>query len=193
MIDGLPTGVVQALKNGDLPKNYRINVLNDDGTVDFTIDNNTLVSESVKLDERMCSGDILKFGLCEGSSLEFQYFDHPSILGKRLQVFVDAYYDNYVEQVISIDYEDMGRISRWGNITVFEGGEYRLYSPLANAFSSVIVSNNSGSNTFTPSETSPATICDVTVDLGSSGYAQIVVNWPEDDYPEVHLQKIIKH
>ncbi|MBQ1569496.1 MAG: hypothetical protein IIZ78_00125 [Clostridiales bacterium] len=41
---------------------------------DFTIDNDNLVSESVNIDERMCSGDKIKYGLCEGSSLEFQYF-----------------------------------------------------------------------------------------------------------------------
>lgn len=89
----VPTAVKDALKSGDLPKNYRINVLNNDGTINFIIDNNTLVSESVKLDERMCSGDVLKFGLCEGSSLEFKYFNHPSILGRQVQVFIDVFYD----------------------------------------------------------------------------------------------------
>ena len=57
-----------------------------------TIDNNNLVSESVNIDERMCSGDVLKFGLCEGSSLEFQYFDFPNITGKRIQAFIDVDY-----------------------------------------------------------------------------------------------------
>ena len=56
----------------------------------YTIDNNNLVSESVSIDERMCSGDTLKFGLCEGSSLEFQYFDFPNITGQRIQAFVDV-------------------------------------------------------------------------------------------------------
>lgn len=59
---------------------------------DFVIDNNTLVKESVNIDERMCSGDDIKYGLCEGSSLEFQYFNHESIVGRRLQVFLDAQY-----------------------------------------------------------------------------------------------------
>ena len=58
----------------------------------FTIDNDNLVSESVSIDERMCSGDTLKFGLCEGSSLEFQYFGKPNITGKRVQAFVDVQY-----------------------------------------------------------------------------------------------------
>ena len=79
-------------------------MLNDDGTVDFTIDNNTLVSESVRFDERMCSGDVIKFGLCEGSSLEFQYFDLPSIRGRRI----------YGE--IEVEYEDANKILRWYTI-----------------------------------------------------------------------------
>lgn len=57
---------------------------------EFTINNDTLVSESVNLDERMSSGDDLKFGLCEGSSLEFQYFNHPSIFGRQIRAFVDV-------------------------------------------------------------------------------------------------------
>ena len=47
---------------------------NAETVTDFTIDNDTLVAESVTIDERMATGSELKFGLCEGSSLEFQYF-----------------------------------------------------------------------------------------------------------------------
>lgn len=88
----VPERVKDALRDGRLLKNYRFNVLETDGTVDFTIDNDTLVYESVKFDERMCSGDVLKFGLCEGSSLEFQYFDHENITGRQLQCFIDVQY-----------------------------------------------------------------------------------------------------
>lgn len=95
MID-VPVEVKETLQDGRRKKNYRFNVLNDDGTVDFTIDNNTLVSESVNIDERMCSGDTLKFGLCEGSSLEFQYFDHPNIKGRQIQAFIDVDYSQTV-------------------------------------------------------------------------------------------------
>lgn len=70
----VPIEVKDALRDGTYRKNYRMIVLNDDESEDFTIDNNNLVKESVNIDERMCSGDIIKFGLCEGSSLEFQYF-----------------------------------------------------------------------------------------------------------------------
>lgn len=59
---------------------------------DFTIDNDTLVKETVNFDERMCSGDRLKFGLCEGTSLEFQYFDHPNIVGRQIEAFIDVQY-----------------------------------------------------------------------------------------------------
>ena len=55
----------------------------------FTIDNNNLVKESVSIDERMCSGDILKYGLCEGSSLEFQYFDKENIKGRRIKASIE--------------------------------------------------------------------------------------------------------
>lgn len=63
-----------------------------DTQASFTIDNDNLVKESVSIDERMCSGSTLKFGLCEGSSLEFQYFGYPNIRGRRIQVFIDVQY-----------------------------------------------------------------------------------------------------
>lgn len=86
----VPERVKDALRSGSYLKNYRFNVLGDNGNTDFTIDNDTLVSESVKFDERMCTGKQLKFGLCEGSSLEFQYFDHDNITGRQIQAFIDV-------------------------------------------------------------------------------------------------------
>ena len=59
---------------------------------DTTLDNDKLVSESVSFDERMCSGSTLKFGLCEGTSLEFQYFNYENINGCRIEAFIDVYY-----------------------------------------------------------------------------------------------------
>lgn len=88
----VPERVKDALREGNMLKNYRFNVLNEDGTVDFVIENNNLVKESVKFDERMATGKDLKFGLCEGSSLEFQYFDFPNITGRELQTFIDVQY-----------------------------------------------------------------------------------------------------
>lgn len=140
MID-VPVLVKDALRDGRLKKNYIINVLNDDGTTDFVIDNDTLVSESVDIDERMCSGDTIKFGLCEGSSIEFQYFNHPNIYGRKIQVFVDIWSD-YVSE-----YE-----TKWHDVTTLNGdnwkytidnaGEYKLEWPRAMQFR--IVWTNSG-------------------------------------------------
>lgn len=86
----VPVRVKDALRDGRRLKNYIFKVLNDDNSVDFVIDNDTLVKESVKIDERMCTGNQLKFGLCEGSSLEFQYFDHPNITGRQIQAFIEV-------------------------------------------------------------------------------------------------------
>lgn len=55
-------------------------------------DNNNLVAESVKFDERMCSDSNLKFGLCEGTSVEFQYFDLPNIRGEHISISIDIQY-----------------------------------------------------------------------------------------------------
>ena len=59
---------------------------------DHVIDNNNLVAESVKFDERMCSDTELKFGLCEGTSVEFQYFDLPNIRGEHISISIDVQY-----------------------------------------------------------------------------------------------------
>ena len=93
----IPYEVQQALRKGDMRKNYKMKVNDVDPdtgerTYLYTIDNDTLVSESVKVDERMVTGKVLKFGLCEGSSLEFQYFDHPNINGKDVQVYCSVEY-----------------------------------------------------------------------------------------------------
>ncbi len=85
---------------------------------DFTIDNNNLVKESVSIDERMCSGDTLKFGLCEGSSLEFQYFGKENITGRQLQVFCD------------VSYEDAGtELTQNDSYTVSKAGNYEIVVP----------------------------------------------------------------
>ena len=97
MVD-IPVEVKKAFKKGRTKKQYRIEVytINDDNTLtyEFTIGNDNLVKESVKIDERMCSDKYLKFGLCEGSSMEFQYFGMDSITGKELKVYLDVWYDD---------------------------------------------------------------------------------------------------
>lgn len=102
---------------------------------EFVIDNDTLVSESVKYDERMCSGDTLKFGLCEGSSLEFQYFNYPSIYGKEVKGIIDVQYmESYANDPGPNDIVK----DKWAVETVFkttkkyiikEDGSYKLFIP----------------------------------------------------------------
>ena len=135
MID-VPVEVKDALREGTYKKNYRFVVLEEDGTESEigTIENENLVSESVSIDERMCSGDTLKFGLCEGSSLEFQYFDKPNITGKRIQAFVDVVY-GYVETYVS-----KGTVPKYSRyITLTESGTCYLRASGANAWQRTIV------------------------------------------------------
>lgn len=91
----VPYQVKKALKHGRMKKNYKFKVYSG-GELQFTIDNDNLVAESVKIDERMCSGSEIKFGLCEGSSLEFQYFGKDNIRGCE------------IEAVLSVEYIDDG-------------------------------------------------------------------------------------
>lgn len=64
--------------------------------VDNVIQNDRLVAESVSFDERMCSDSEIKFGLCEGSSLEFQYFDFYFNDIRKYRIFaeIDVYYED---------------------------------------------------------------------------------------------------
>lgn len=94
MID-VPVLVKEALREGNTRKNYRFDVYNADETeVDFSIENNNLVKESVRIDERMSSDTNLKFGLCEGTQLEFQYFGITNITSRRLKAYVEVNYVN---------------------------------------------------------------------------------------------------
>lgn len=126
MID-VPVQVKDALRDGRLRKNYRFVVLNEDGTPDETIgtiDNDYLVSESVNIDERMCSGDTLKFGLCEGSSLEFQYFGKPNITGKRVQAFIDVDYGEAEPYTIPMGFFDVKKCSRQASTGIIKVTAY---------------------------------------------------------------------
>lgn len=89
-----------------------------------TIDNNNLVSESVNIDERMCSGDVLKFGLCEGSSLEFQYFDFPNITGKRIQAFIDVDYGESTPYSIPMGFFTVKKCSRQASTGIIKATAY---------------------------------------------------------------------
>lgn len=93
MID-VPIIVREALKKSVYEKNYRFRVMKKETPteLDFEIDNENLVAESVQIDEKMCSGDTLEFGLCEGSTLEFQYFGLPNITSRSVWAFIDCQY-----------------------------------------------------------------------------------------------------
>ena len=137
----VPVALKDTLRSGRFRKEYRFVVLNDDGTEDFTIDNDNLVSESVSIDERMCSGDTLKFGLCEGASVEFQYFGLQNITGRRVQVFVDVF-------AASDIFEDLEPLNKGDTYTVPHDGVYRLYvaPSVASLASSVSWTHYTGSS-----------------------------------------------
>lgn len=146
MID-VPIQVKDALREGRLRKNYRFQVLNDDGTVDFTIDNNNLVSETVNIDERMCSGDKIQYGLCEGSSLEFQYFGKDNITGRQLKVFLDVEYGEIAPYAIPMGYFDVKKCSRQASTGIIKAVCYnKLQSDYldqkANDFIATVPSDN---------------------------------------------------
>lgn len=103
---------------------YKCIMPNKEEVYDFTIDNNNLVSESVSIDERMCSGDTLIFGLCEGSSLEFQYFDKPSIAGKRVQAFIDVDYGEAEPYTIPMGFFDVKKCSRQASTGIIKVTAY---------------------------------------------------------------------
>lgn len=123
MID-VPVEVKDALREGRLKKNYRMVVLNADGTEYFTIDNDTLVSESVSIDERMCSGDTIKFGLCEGSALEFQYFNHENITDRQVQVFCDVEYGEENPYSIPMGFFTVKKCSRQASTGIIKVTAY---------------------------------------------------------------------
>lgn len=156
MID-VPVEVKDALREGTYKKNYRFVVLNEDGTPDEeigTIDNDYLVSETVSIDERMCSGDKLKFGLCEGSSIEFQYFNKPNITGKRVQVFVDVEYEKPVTQYA---WETQGYFDEYYDITGMSG-ECRVFNPEPNAWEFLLVEEDGQITRATPESSEDGTV-----------------------------------
>ena len=177
MID-VPILVKDALKDGRRKKNYRILVLNDDGTTDFVIDNNTLVSEQADIDERMCSGDTIKFGLCEGSSFQFQYFDHPNITGRQIQVFIDAQY-------IGTGYENVQKFQRYRVITLEEGGNYRAYSANQDGFNMLYLIRNGTTQQLTPTSTDTETYVEFEGMVGD----KLEVEWTQFPLYDTYLQK----
>lgn len=133
----VPVEVKEALKDGRLKKNYKISVLNDDGSVDFVIDNDNLVDESVSIDERLNSGSTMKYGLCEGSSLEFQYFDKDNVTKRRLKVDISVEYYGNVSR-----YDSIAEFRRFQLITIIEEGDYRIFSNYYDGYQRAYLSRN---------------------------------------------------
>lgn len=132
----IPERVKDAIKKGNTRKNARVVVYTaDNSAVDFTIDNNNLIYESIVMDERMCSEDSIKFGLCEGTKLEFQCFDKPNIKGRRIQAFVDVQYknDNNVDAwyPVPLGWYDVKEASRQASTGIMK---YTCYNKLLSEY-----------------------------------------------------------
>ena len=180
MID-VPVQVKDALKEGAYKKNYRFVVLNDDDTEDFTIDNENLVSESVGIDERMCSGDVIKFGLCEGSSLEFQYFGKQNITGREIQAFVDVDYEAY-----GTSYHNIDHLTDLGQFTIETAGEYRVFSP-SNDFSDVDIIRSGAVIPATVTTEERGTYADMQCEEGDV----IQFTWVSGENIDTYLQSVV--
>lgn len=66
--------------------NVKMEMLDGSGLI---ITNENIVGESLCMTERTCSGNTLKFGLCEAKSLEIECFDIPNIKGKRFFLSIE--------------------------------------------------------------------------------------------------------
>lgn len=184
MID-VPYEVKKALREGTYRKNYRFIVLHDDWTEDFTIDNDNLVKESVSIDERMCSGDTIKYGLCEGSSLEFQYFEKPNITGRRVQAFVDVDYEKVITQY---SWETQEQFSTAFTVTDMSG-DCRLYTELDSAWDFAYVTENGTTTQVYPTATESGTI----IELGDVTGRTLIVSLPVIPAPTADLQLLVPH
>lgn len=171
----VPYLVKKALKKGMLRKNYRINVLDDNGEIIDTIDNNDIEWNSVRIDERMCSGSTLKFGLCEGSSIEFSYAGHDNIRGRKIQVFID------VECPGLPTYQKVADMEEFVPAAITQMGTYRLFSNTPEAWERTIVREG-----FTPTYYTPTTEGDTTYQVLELGInKEIEVDWGDID-PATH-------
>lgn len=95
----------RALRKGTYPKRYSIHVFAQPGKNGFHIENENLLSDAVQITERLSSGDIIKFGLSEGSSIEFTYFGLPEITGRSISVLLEvANEDGIFEDSIFMGY-----------------------------------------------------------------------------------------
>lgn len=122
--------------------------------IDF--ENNNLVAESVKIDERLCSGDTLKYGLCEGSSLEFEYFGKDSIKGRRLQVWEEVAYTHTLNMPQQTYILQKNLTKNDSTFLPSESGYYRIEIPANSPPCAIYLSTSQGGRTLNyPPSTSP--------------------------------------
>ena len=100
----------------------------------------------MNIDERMCSGDTIKFGLCEGSSLEFQYFGKENITGRQLKVFVDVEYGESTPYAIPMGYFTVKNCSRQASTGIIKAVCYnKLQSDYLDQKANLLVQEQFGS------------------------------------------------
>lgn len=98
----IPEEVKRLLKQDSVKKNFRVHFPN--GEYD-DITNGNLVAESVVLTESLCSGQNIKFGLCEASQLEFETIGVGNIKGCEIQAFIEVDISSLPSDIIAtIDY-----------------------------------------------------------------------------------------
>ena len=97
-----------------------VSIYIDNDTVQEVITNDRLVKESVKIDERICSTETLKYGLCEGSSLEFQCFDTENIKGKVLNCEIVIYYNENDSYTIPMGVYTVDVVSRQASTGIYK-------------------------------------------------------------------------
>lgn len=111
MID-VSENIKNALRSGYCKKNVIIQVFDKFEELDFEITNENLQSESLVIDEKMCSADTLKFGLSEGTSLEFVYFDKPMITNRLIKLFIEVVTDDDEKERIDFGFFTVDRCAK---------------------------------------------------------------------------------
>lgn len=82
----VPEEVKALFKRDDVYKNFRVHFPNGE-TADF--DNSSIVSESVKFTESLCSQQSFRFGLTEASQISFTAVNIPNIRGVTIECALD--------------------------------------------------------------------------------------------------------
>lgn len=104
------------------------------------LQNPHLIKESVSIDERMCSGDTLKFGLCEGASLEFQCSSSLIKPGYRLRVRLRIEYGANEPYQIEMGYFYVKSCSRQASTGIIKVTAYnKLQSDYLDADAGILI------------------------------------------------------